>query len=292
MRVLVTGGSGYLGSLVCEELTKRGHYVVSVDRKLPAWSETPIAYVQDDFDNLSITFVRSFETIVHLAAMTSIVECERDYEKSYEENVLKTASLARKSHMGQHFVFASSSAIYGDQGGKKVKWKDVKMKSQYSATKFLAEKRLDDSSTALLRLATLWGFSPSLRNGILVHDAIKQMREEGRAVVYDPDTVRPYMNVRDCALYILFVIESKKTGHINVGTETLNKRDVISKLAETFELPVQVETGNGFIQDFRMPTRFLGKRLFRNYQEALWASAYLSRHSGEQIGQPSVSIKS
>lgn len=288
MRVLVTGGAGYLGAPLCEYLSHRGHYVVSVDLKPQVEFETPSINVIDDFDNLNSVWIRSFWTVVHLAAMTSVSQCEENLSVTLKENTEKTCTLISKLSTDQHFIYASSSAVYGDARGKRVSWNKVNRRSNYSLSKGVAEHFVPRNGT-ILRIATLWGFSPSMRDGILVHDAIKTMRQENKAIVLDPETRRPYMNVRDCVIAITQIIEKRRTGKINMGTETLLKRDIIEKFAQQFGLPVIEGTNNRFRQDFIMPTYYRGKRLLENYKEALWASAYFSRHSGEKIEQPNVS---
>lgn len=288
MRILVTGGAGYLGAPLCEYLSHRGHYVVSVDIRPQVEFETPVLHITDDFDNLSSVWVRSYWTVVHLAARTSIAQCEESLSDTLKENTRKTNSLVAKLSTDQHFIYASTSAIYGDARGKRVSWKMARAKSNYTISKMAAE-RFVPKNGAIIRIATLWGFSPSLRHGILIHDAIRQMREEHQAVVIDPETRRPYMNVRDCVVAITQIIESGQRGKIHLGTETLLKKDVIGALAIRFGLPVLEGENGRFRQDFTMPTRYRGKRFLQNIKEALWASAYFSRQSGERKERKNVS---
>jgi UDP-glucose 4-epimerase len=118
--ILVTGGSGFIGTHLVRALAQAGHEVTVLDLKAPALSVRGVKYLVGDVreDRDLARLVPSVDAVYHLAAIVSVPECQADPLGSFETNTratLKILELIRKSKRAR-FIFASSSAVYGDLG--------------------------------------------------------------------------------------------------------------------------------------------------------------------------------
>lgn len=256
-RVLVTGGAGYLGRVLIKELLLYDVAVSVIDKKLGS-----------DFGDLTEEELKKYDTIIHLAAETNVLKCQKNMNNTFRENCIKTVQLSRKIMPHRHFIFVSTSAVYGDADGEIVGWHRVNPNTFYALSKLMAEELILKGDTTIIRLATLWGKTNHMREGMFITESIREMKEYGMARVFDPTTKRPYMHVEDAAREIVDIVRQRKPGLVNLGVETLRKVDVIGLLAKHFKIETIISKETEFIQDFTMPTRYDGKKFFDCYREA------------------------
>lgn len=246
--ILVTGGSGYLGSALVKKLSER-FFVYSVDR-----------VEGEDVGDLKKKFVQMFDCVVHLAAETDVLYCQTHPVKTMVENSAKTINLISMLRPEQHFVFTSTSAIYGDAKGTFVNWENENPNTYYAKSKLFAEKYITRDNSAIIRLATLWGKSVVPCRHSFISQSFQEMQLKRIARVYDPKTKRPYMNVGDAVDRIVSIIEENKIGCVNLGTETIDKITVIEHLAHLSGVEVVEAVETKLVQDFVMYTTDNGKR--------------------------------
>ena len=146
MKILVTGGAGYKGSVLIPQLLKDGHNVVSVDTN---WfgdnldNHSSLLKIQEDIRNISSIPMEGIESIIHLANIANDPAVELSPNLSWEVNVLASYQLADKAYRNgvKQIIYASSGSVYGVKKELKVT-EDLKLVpiSVYNKTKMVAER--------------------------------------------------------------------------------------------------------------------------------------------------------
>jgi nucleoside-diphosphate-sugar epimerase len=246
MKILVTGGAGYIGSTLVPLLLSGGHSVRVLDNLihggaplLPAWSDPAFDFRPGDIrDHSAMTSALSgIDAVVHLAAIVGDPACARDPELARSVNLDASLSLIEESRRRgvQRFVFASTCSNYGrmkDANQLVDEESELSPVSLYAETKVAVEKFLlaegqgQAWSATPLRFATIFGTSPRMRFDLTVNEFTMEMLVKKRLVVFGEQFWRPYVHVRDAARAIKLVLESttaKVAGRVfNVGATDQN----------------------------------------------------------------------
>ena len=241
MRVLVTGGAGYVGSVVARWLLRGGYEVRVLDSLLYGGSTLLELYNDDNF-HFIYGDIRSAEVakkaldgvdaVVHLAAIVGDPACARQPILAREVNLnasLQLFELARHQGVGR-FVFASTCSNYGkmaDPSQYVTEESELRPISLYAETKVAVEKALLDEplvncpAVTVLRFATIFGLSPRMRFDLTVNEFTMQLLTQRKLVIYGEQFWRPYIHVRDVGRAIALVLSTpleKVSGQvINVG---------------------------------------------------------------------------
>lgn len=218
--VLVTGGAGYLGSLVVRQLSQQGYRVIVLDNGLLTSSfegRDGIHEVHEDIraQKHLISLLRDVESVIHLAAIVGDPSCALDPHLAWDVNYHGTISLVEACHQEgiKRFIFASTCSVYGRQEDTLInEWSPFSPQSIYAQTKIFAEQYLlsrrdDHFSPVILRFSTLYGLSPRMRFDLAInHMAAKAVRD-GQITVYGGEQVRPFLHVHDAARAILLALK-------------------------------------------------------------------------------------
>ena len=226
MKILVTGGAGYLGSVLSLALVESGHDVRVIDNMtyggralLPLMGHPRFDLRAADIrDRRAIaSALHGMEAVVHLAAIVGDPACARDPELARAVNVDASARLisaARRADV-QRFVFTSTCSNYGRMADTSVlatEAHELRPVSLYADTKVAVEQQLlldapvSPMSTTVLRLATLFGLSPRMRFDLTVNQFVMEMVVRNKVTVYGERFWRPYVHVRDAARAIQAVL--------------------------------------------------------------------------------------
>ena len=210
-RILVTGARGYLGSVLVPLLLDARHDVVTVGRpRSPESSRLP-AHPQlrefvGDVTRLDMTAFKEVDTVVWLAAAPNRPGSGRSDGPTRTVNRDAAARLARAArNCGvARFVFASSCSVYGVAQEIVDECSPVAPLTPYARAKVEAEEQLGDLAcdgfqVICLRLATLFGASPSFRRDLLVNLMVVSAVSEGHVAVWPRPIRRPLLHVRDAA---------------------------------------------------------------------------------------------
>jgi len=255
---LVTGGAGYLGSILTEELLTAGQPVRvmdsllhgSVPSLLAVWGEEPFEFVRGDVRDADArrAALEGVTRVVHLAAIVGDPACSRDPELARAVNREGTKALLDDAEAAgvERFVLASTCSNYGKMADADVyateDW-ELRPVSLYAETKVDAELQVlgrasDGLATTSLRFATVYGASPRMRFDLTVNEFARDMLLKGELVVYGEQFWRPYVHVRDAARAVMTVLDSPSeatSGEVfNVGdtAENYRKLDLVELLAE------------------------------------------------------------
>jgi nucleoside-diphosphate-sugar epimerase len=228
MKILVTGGAGYIGSTLVPLLLNAGHSVRVLDNLkhggaplLAVWSNPAFDFRPGDIRDRSAikSALLGIEAVVHLAAIVGDPACARDPELARSVNLEASFALIEESRRSgvQRFVFASTCSNYGkmkDAHQFVDEESELRPVSLYAETKVAVEKFLLASVDGQawcptpLRFATIFGTSPRMRFDLTVNEFAMEMLVKKRLVVFGEQFWRPYIHVYDAARAIELVLES------------------------------------------------------------------------------------
>lgn len=239
MNILITGGAGYIGSVLASALLTDGHHVRVLDillhggeALLGVWSYPHFEFLRGDVRNPENVreALKNIDTVVHLAAIVGDPACARQPDLARETNLNASLALLRESRRAgcSRFVFASTCSNYGkmkDPDRFVDETSELCPVSLYAEMKVAVERAvLAPSQTGnlcatSLRFATVFGVSPRMRFDLTVNEFTLEMIVKKRLVVFGEQFWRPYIHVRDVARAIVAVLDASPE---QVGNQVFN----------------------------------------------------------------------
>lgn len=221
-RVLVTGGLGYLGSILCEHLLDSGYEVVALDNLMYGVGQQALfhlcanpsfRFMKGDVrdETLMKRMLQDADIIVHLAAIVGASACARDPQLTTSVNLESVRLLNRLRSRDQLVIFPNTNSGYGTTEGTAYCTEESPLQpiSLYGQTKVEAEKHLLESDNVItLRLATVFGMSPRMRLDLLVNHFVYLAVTDGYVVIFEKDFKRNYIHIRDVADCMLHCIQN------------------------------------------------------------------------------------
>jgi nucleoside-diphosphate-sugar epimerase len=245
MKILVTGGAGYIGSVLVPALLDAGHKVTVLDRFI--WDQNSLAHVcadpgleivrGDARDGAALTpLVDRADVIIPLAALVGAPLCDadRDGATSTNLNAVETLCAISSTHM-QPILMPITNSGYGN-GDLVTEDSPLSPVSHYGRTKVLAEQVVFARGNAIsFRLATVFGMSPRMRLDLLVNDFVHRAVNDRALVLFESHFKRNYIHVRDVARAFLHGIDNfdrMKDRPYNVGLSdaNLSKRELCEQI--------------------------------------------------------------
>ena len=264
-KILITGGAGYLGSILTETLLKEGHSVTILDNlsynqlSLSGFcSNENFNLVLGDVRNESLLekLVNENEVVIPLAAIVGMPACKSNPQAAIDINLnqIKNVINFSKSDSNKKIILPNTNSQYGSSTEIITENSPFKPLSLYAETKCDAEKALLDSGNGIaLRLATVFGMSYRMRMDLLVNDLTYKALTDGYLVLFESHFIRNYVHVRDVANTFSFMIRNYNQCNqsaYNVGLTAANCNKL--ELAETIKkyVPELVIVQNEFKKDF------------------------------------------
>lgn len=223
--ILVTGGAGYIGSVLVEKLIANGKKVRIFDRfyfgkKHLEHLGKSVDLISGDIRTFDSKFLNGIEAIIHLAAFSNDPTAEFNPKANWEINYLATKKLATEARRAgiSKFIFASSCSVYYTTTAntkKKYGEKDkVNPRAPYSLSKYMAENyllKMSDKrfSPIILRAGTVFGFSKRMRYDLVVNTMVKDaLSKKTILVAARGEQFRPLVEIADLVKTYLAVLEA------------------------------------------------------------------------------------
>lgn len=235
MKILITGGAGYVGTSLIPQLLQKKFAVVVYDNLmfggdaiLPFFRDPLFNFINGDIrdkENLRMA-VKDADVVVHLAAIVGYPACRKEPDLAEAVNVGGTKNLIEVTSNDQLIMFGSTGSNYGKV--EEVCTEDTPLKplSLYGQTKTLAEKLLlENRKTIAYRFATAFGISARMRLDLLVNDFTYKALTQGYLVVYEKHFMRTFIHVHDMGRAFVFGITNNNlmtNKAYNIGDETMN----------------------------------------------------------------------
>jgi len=256
MEILITGGCGYVGTVLTETLLKEGHKITVIDTQ---WfgnhlKEHPnLINIKGDIRNIDTINLKNIDTILHLANIANDPAVELNPTLSWEVNVLAAQQLADKAIRNgvKHFIYASSGSVYGVKDEPQVT-EELKLVpiSVYNKTKMVAERVLisykDKMQVHCIRPATVCGMSPRMRLDVSVNMLTFQALKNKKITVFGGDQTRPNIHMKDMVrVYQHFLNNSKiESGFYNAGFENISILQIAEKVKNKLGAEIIVSESN------------------------------------------------
>lgn len=253
--ILVTGATGYKGSVLVPKLLNAGYKVIAWDlqwfgNQLP--SHENLTLVKKDVRDISEQDLQNIDAIVHLASIANDPCGDLNPKLTWEVSALATMQLADKAkRVGiKHFIYASSGSVYGVKDEDQVT-EDLTLEplSEYNKTKMVAERVLlsyqNDMTVQIVRPATVCGLSPRMRLDVAVNMLTMQALKNGEITVFGGDQSRPNVHIDDITDLYLFLLENPQvTGVYNVGFENLTISEIAHYIGERLNAKITITPSN------------------------------------------------
>jgi nucleoside-diphosphate-sugar epimerase len=263
MKVLITGGAGYLGSTLTKHLLEAGYSVTVLDNLM--YDQVTLLHL---FGNPKFQFelgdvrdkkllqelVGLNDVIIPLAAIVGMPACKANPELTVAVNYQQVADIVEVLRGDQKLILPNTNSQYGSSDSIITEESPFNPLSLYAKTKCDAENiMLEKGNGVSLRLATVFGVSPRMRTDLLVNDFVYKSVLDGYLVLFEAHFKRNYIHVQDIARTFQFIIENydKCKGHaFNVGLSTANLSKL--ELAEKIKshIPSLVIKQDDFKEDF------------------------------------------
>ncbi len=295
-RVLVVGGAGYLGSVLTEKLLGRGFRVRVLDnflygrRSLDAITRDENLEIREgDLRNIHtcVSSLTDTDAVVLLAAIVGDPASKIRPAETIETNVLAAQALASacKLHHINRFLYASTCSVYGIGAELLDEAAPLNPVALYARTKIESEKTImgmgnEYFSPTILRMGTLYGYSPRMRFDLVVNTMSMKSFVDGKIQVFGGKQWRPLLGVEDAAEVFIRCIEAdlQAVGNriFNVGSDNQNYQ--IGEVAEIIGaalggIPISRDNSNLDARDYRVSFSRLARTLGFEPKQTIDAAA-------------------
>lgn len=255
MKILVTGATGYKGSVLVPKLLAAGHSVVALDvmwfgNFLPA--HPALTVIRGDVRDIESIPLDGVDCVIHLSSVANDPCGDLDPKLTWEISALATMQLAdQAARKGvRQFIYASSGSVYGVKDEPQVT-EDLELKpiSEYNKTKMVGERVLlsysNDFAVQIVRPATVCGWSPRMRLDVSVNMLTMQALTRGHITVFGGKQTRPNIHMDDITdVYLHFLDHPEFTGIYNAGFENISILDIAERVVRQVEAKITVTESN------------------------------------------------
>lgn len=253
MRVVVTGGAGFIGSMLVPRLLERGFVVHVVDNLmfggqalLPYFIHPNFSFAEVDITDRAALGpeLKDADAVIHLAALVGYPLCKKMPRRAVEVNVDGTQNVLDLMPADAKLVYGSTGSNYGEVEGICTEDTPLNPLSLYGETKTKAEQMCHARGNCVsMRFATAFGIAPRLRLDLMINDFTWQAIHNRYLVVYEKHFRRTFIHVADIARAFVFMLENwDRLEHsvFNVGHDSMNytKEDIVNLLSRRIDFLV------------------------------------------------------
>ena len=236
--ILITGGAGFIGSMLCTELVKKNYNIIVLDKL--EYNKNSLNHLMK-YENFSfhkmnildkkkfLKFIKKADIIIPLAALVGAPLCEKNKKLAIQTNEKIVDYMVKNLKKKQRVIYPTTNSGYGI--GAKNKFCDenspLNPVSLYGVTKNKAEKIIRSHKNSIcFRLATVFGFSYRMRTDLLVNNLVKESLIKKKLTLFEPHFRRNFVHISDVVDAIIFAISNfnklKKGEVYNLGLSTAN----------------------------------------------------------------------
>ena len=250
-KILITGGAGYIGSMLCTELLNLGHKVTAIDLLKYEKSALDHLYINKNFNfinddarkkNIIKENIKNHEYIIPLAGLVGAPLCEKNKKDAISTNYSAIKLILNYLSKKNKLIYLTTNSGYGI--GEKNKYCDenspLKPISLYGKTKCDAEIEVRKfKNTVSFRLATVFGASYRMRSDLLVNNFVQRAINKKHIDIFEPKFRRNFIHVKDVVNGIIFTIKNfnkLKSNVYNLGLSNANitKIDLAKKIKKKY----------------------------------------------------------
>jgi nucleoside-diphosphate-sugar epimerase len=256
MKIVVTGGCGFVGTVLTQQLLLDGHELTVVDAQWFGNFLKPhpqLTVLKEDVRDVNAVPLKGADAVIHLANIANDPGVELNPTLSWEVNVLATQQLADRAVRAgvRQFIFASSGSVYGVKDDPQVT-EDLELVpiSAYNKTKMVAERVLLSYGNSMqvhcIRPATVCGYSPRMRLDVSVNMLTMQALKNGRMTVFGGDQTRPNIHIHDMVNVYRHFLERPglPSGCYNAGFENISILEIAQLVAAKVPAEIVVSASN------------------------------------------------
>lgn len=273
-KVLICGCAGYIGSVLVPYLLGQGHRVVGLDSLmygghglLGVYGHPDFTFYKGDIRDLELLTMtcRDCEVVINLAALVGEPVCAKSKVEAQSVNTNALVQLMNVAkRQGVEYLFhASTCSNYGSTTSQKLANEKSPLYETgvYSRTKIASEQIVlstKNISTVIMRFATAFGLSPRMRFDLLLNEFVRDAVVDGRLLVYGARSWRPFVHVRDIAIFIGLMLDKRndlRHDVYNIGGYNRRKED-LSAAIETIvglqDTDIEFKHGQSDVRDYRV----------------------------------------
>jgi nucleoside-diphosphate-sugar epimerase len=251
MKILITGGAGYVGTTLIPELLALDHEVTVFDNLMyggdpliPFFRRKKFSFIKGDVRDAGAVkqAVKDNDAVIHLAAIVGFPACRENPDLAKAVNVGGTKNMVDAMSPSQLLLQASTGSNYGKLSELTepicTEESPLKPLSVYGQTKTEAENiAMDAGNTVAFRYATAFGLSPRMRLDLLINELVYMAAKQKYLVIYEANFKRTFIHVQDIARTFTFALENydKMKGQVyNAGSEKMNmsKKEIAELIAK------------------------------------------------------------
>tara|TARA_Y100000591_G_scaffold333135_1_gene374004 strand:+ start:3871 stop:4806 length:936 start_codon:yes stop_codon:yes gene_type:complete len=255
MKIVVTGGCGYIGTCLTQELLNQGFKVIVIDNQ---WfgnylsKHKNLSIIKKDIREINKIKLKNIYAIIHLANIANDPGVELNQNLSWDINVLATRDLMEKAKKikVKKFLYASSGSVYGIKKEKNVTEDlDLVPITTYNKTKMIAERIIksyeNEIDSFCIRPATVCGYSPRMRLDVSVNALAFQALDKKSINVFGGSQIRPNIHIKDMIrVYLHFLKKNIKPGVYNAGFENLSIINLAKKIQKKIDCKIKITKSN------------------------------------------------
>ncbi len=249
MKILITGGAGYLGSVITKKMLEAGHIVTAIDN-LSFKQLSPLQFTSNPNYNFIYGDVRNVDFLKHqvvmhdviipLAAIVGFPACKADPKLAWEVNYTQIETILDSITDNHIVLYPNTNSGYGIGEGQTECTEESPLNpiSVYGESKCAAEKLLLECSQAIcFRLATVFGTSTRMRTDLLVNEFVYKAMTDKYITVFEKHFKRNFIHIQDVASVFLWALDNYETMKHNVynvglSNANLSKQELLEKIQQ------------------------------------------------------------
>jgi len=245
MKILITGGAGYLGSVMTRNLLKK-HEVIVYDNLM--YNQTSLVDLSSnpnftfhygdvrDWNKLKV-LVEQVDVVIPLAALVGFPLCEKDKDLATSINTTQIKNIVDILRPNQKILYPNTNSGYGSRGEGMVTEEDeLTPISHYGQTKCESEDYIRNNSNGIsFRLATVFGVSSRMRTDLLANDFVYKLLTDRYITLFEHHFVRNFIHIQDVSRAFEYMIDNydehkNKIFNLGLSNENITKKQLVEKI--------------------------------------------------------------